>query len=325
MKTTNTKAIVEGAIFAALTALIGIIAYYIPVLTIFALFWAVPTIIIGYRNGLGVSAAATIIGAILVSIFTSPIVGLKLFITYGIPGIAMGYMFNKKYSPIVIILASGIVFGVCNGVGYILEFMLSGVNIIEGMNKIFNEARTAMQSQYDQIRSNYINMGIPADQIDKAMPSIDNMLFMIRAVIPSVLLMGGVLVSFINFKVTRIVLKRAGHDIQNVKDFAYWTLPRSFASGMLVIVVLGYIGNYLKIPNIGTVMYNIYSIMMIAFGVTGLSIAYFYLKKRGIKKGLIVILLVIAWISVYYLLSIVGMFDIAFNFRKLSKDNGGGI
>lgn len=51
MKTINTRAMMEGAILAALTAIMGIF-YNVPVVGAITMFWSVPIVIVGYRNGL---------------------------------------------------------------------------------------------------------------------------------------------------------------------------------------------------------------------------------------------------------------------------------
>ena len=64
MKTVNTKALVEGAVFASLTAVLGIMVYYIPLLSLIGMFWAVPIIIMGFRNGFKVSFISAIVAGI---------------------------------------------------------------------------------------------------------------------------------------------------------------------------------------------------------------------------------------------------------------------
>ncbi|HOS68868.1 MAG TPA: DUF2232 domain-containing protein, partial [Bacillota bacterium] len=55
MERMQTRALVEGAIFAGVTALLGILYFYMQYLGIIAVIWPVPVIIVGYRNGIKAS------------------------------------------------------------------------------------------------------------------------------------------------------------------------------------------------------------------------------------------------------------------------------
>ena len=98
MEGMQTKALVEGAIFAGVTALLGILYYYSQYLGIIAMVWPVPVIIVGYRNGIKASILSALSAGLIVSLVTQPLVGVGLLIGFGVPGILMGYMIKKSES-----------------------------------------------------------------------------------------------------------------------------------------------------------------------------------------------------------------------------------
>lgn len=73
MKPTNTKALVEGALLAAINIVLSIMALYMPILGSFAtLVWPVPIVILGIRHGLRTSILATAVAGIIVAILSGP-------------------------------------------------------------------------------------------------------------------------------------------------------------------------------------------------------------------------------------------------------------
>src|SRR5690554_6159758 len=81
---------------AAVTALLGVLSYYIPFLTFFIFIWPIPIIVLGKRHGLSVSVVATLVAGILVSLFTPPIFSVQVVIMYGLLGIALGYAYQRE-------------------------------------------------------------------------------------------------------------------------------------------------------------------------------------------------------------------------------------
>ena len=80
MSKMNTKALVEGAILASVTAVLGIMVYYMPFLSLLGMFWPTPIIIVGFRNGFKVSLVSAIVAALIVALFTEPFSGLYMFL-----------------------------------------------------------------------------------------------------------------------------------------------------------------------------------------------------------------------------------------------------
>jgi len=104
MERIETKALVEGAIFAGVTALLGILYYYMQYLGILAMVWPVPVIIVGYRNGLKASILSALSAGLIVSMVTQPLVGVGLLVGFGLPGVLMGYMINRRVNAYAVVL-----------------------------------------------------------------------------------------------------------------------------------------------------------------------------------------------------------------------------
>ncbi len=317
----NTKALVEGAIFASVTAALGIMVYYMPLLSLIGMFWATPIIIIGFRNGFKVSFISAAVAGAIVSIFTEPFGGLYLFMVFGISGIVMGWLMNKKVSPSVNITVSGLVLALCSVFGILFGFFIAGqsaAQVIEQLMKIMNES-------IDTTVSLYKSMGISEDQLNSIVTMMKEGITAMQYIIPTLFLMNGMLFSFINFKAVKMILGRMKYQIEDVKPFSQWRLPDNFSLGMLVIVLLTMMASYLHIPNIQTVQINIIYIVRWVFTIVGLSAASFFLEKYKVARPFKVFILIFLFLTLSNYLTIIGLIDAIFNFRKLDKRHIGGI
>lgn len=321
MKSMNTKALVEGAIFASVTAVLGIMVYYMPLLSLIGMFWATPIIIIGFRNGFKISFVSAVVAAIIVSIFTEPFSGLYLFIVFGISGIIMGYLMNKKVSPVLNITVSGLVLAVCSVFGILFGFFIAGqssAQAVEQLMKVFSES-------LDSAVSLYKTMGISEDQLNSTIATMKESLAAMQYIIPTLFLMNGMLFSFINYKAVLMILGRMKYQIEDVKPFSLWRLPDNFSIGLLIIVFLSLAASYFKIPNMQTVQINIMYIIRWVFTIIGLSVAIFMMNKYKVGKPLKIIVGLLLFVGLSDYLTIAGLIDTIFNIRKLDKRHIGGI
>lgn len=321
MKTVNTKALVEGAVFASLTAVLGIMVYYIPLLSLIGMFWAVPIIIMGFRNGFKVSFISAVVAGILVSMFTEPYSGVYLFLVFGISGIYMGSLMNKKVSPSINILTSGLILGLCSAAGIIISFWIMGQSPSQGADNLIKMMYEASEGAADMYR----NMGIPAEQIEEFTVKFKQSLEAIKFIIPAFFIINGVVFSFANFKLSKVILSRMKYTLEDIKQFSLWRLPDNFSIGIFFLMFLTMGAFYLKIPNVETVIVNIVFLLKWVFTVIGLSMASFMLAKYGITKYVKVIILVILFFALQNLLMIAGIFDAIFDIRKIGKRYSGGI
>lgn len=321
MKKVQTRAMVEGAVFASVTAVLGILVYYMPLLSLIGMFWAVPIIIMGFRNGFKVSFISAVVAAILVSMFTEPYNGIYLFMVFGISGIVMGNLMNKKVNPSLNILVSGLILAVCSVAGILLTLWILGespAQAIEQIIKIMNES-------FEKAADIYKTVGIPKEQLESAINSFKEGIEALKLIVPTAFIINGLFFSFINFKIVKLILERMKYEIEDVKSFSNWRMPDNFSLGLLLILFLTIAASYLKISNIETVTINIIFLLRWIFTIIGLSVSAFVLNKYGVSKIVKYIVLSILFIGLSNVLTIIGLIDTIFNIRKIDKKDGGGI
>ena len=315
MNRIQTRALVEGAIFAAITVVIGIIRFYIPIIALISIVWSVPTILIAFRHGFKVSILSAVVSSILVSILTQPIEGLGFFISFGVPGIIMGYLIKKKLKPEMTIFLTSIVLAICSVVSIYLGMLVVGIDITKAYSQMFIDMKTAYSEALNTMSG---MMGLSHEQILKTTASFDKTLEMVKLILPGGIFMSGVFLSFLNFKLTKLVLKRINFFIEDITPYPRWRLPNKWMAVVLSIIACAIFEIYfIKLPQLYAVTMNIYTIIVLLSVVLGLSVTKFFLDKFTVPKafkGILLLLLLVALSNVTMLL---GIFDMVFDFRKL--------
>lgn len=330
MKKIETKALVEGAIFAAITALIGILSFYIPVISVISVVWAAPIIIIGFRHGLKISVISTVVATLLAIIFTSPGSALNLFIAFAIPGIVMGYMLSKKYSPILTIFITGALMATCIALGFVLSSWISGIHIAD-ISKQFNDSLLSLQKSIDSSVAKTAEMykqagiAVTEEQLRSRIPNMQDMVAIMKTVLPALFLCTGVIFSFVNFKMVKVIFKRMRYPMADIAPFSRWSPSEPMKYAIMAMVLAILVGTFFtKVPIILTILQNVIYLIMFILIIIGLSVSAFFMDRFKVPKAFKIIVLIIAPFAFGQILMILGFIDVAFNLRRLGNDLSGG-
>ncbi|MDF2590588.1 MAG: conserved rane protein of unknown function [Clostridia bacterium] len=331
MKTISTRAMVEGAVLAALTAIMGIF-YNVPIAQAITMFWSVPIIIVGYRNGFKVSMIAAFIAAVLVSLIVTPIVGIILFATYAIPGAVMGYMMRKQISPNITLILCGALLAVTAALQLALSLgLILGVNVIDiikNLDASINSYFSEIYSRTSDAAQVYTKFGMGEADIKEALQKLDLMLKQFKLLLPSSLLAGGLVTSYFNFKMVKIILNRIGSKVQDVKRFSMWSVDTKYRYIILGITFILLLVTSQQVPFLYSSYTNLYMLLMLFYAVFGLSVIVYYIEqiseKYEIQKPVKTLMLIGLPLLLLAILPYIGMFDIAANVRRLDRNIPGG-
>lgn len=332
MKTLNTRAMMEGAILSALTAIMGIF-YNIPILNALTFFWPVPIIIIGYRHGFKVSILSSIVASVIVSWITTPVTGLILLITYALPGAVMGMLMRKKINLYLNLLICGLILAIAAVLEFVLGLQLTlGKGLMEIVGNFSGTMNDLYQQFYNQFLSAveiYRKLGFDEATIQQIIKSFEAMVQMAKIILPTSVVLMGILAAIINYKVVRLILNKIGYSIEDIKRFQEWRLDRK-ARVIVLVLTLAVLGMMsLKVKELYYVYINIWLVLMVVYAVLGLSIAAYFIEKVGIKHeiprpllGIALVLVLLFFISV---LPYIGMFDVVADIRRLNNNTIGGL
>jgi uncharacterized protein YybS (DUF2232 family) len=191
---------------------------------------------------------------------------------------------------------------------------------------MFIDMKNAYSEAADSIANAYSMMGVSREDILKGTADFEKNMDMMKLILPGCILASGILMSFINFKLTRLVLKRINYMIEDVKSYSLWRLSNKWLIFIMSMLLYAIVEIYLiKLPQLYALTMNIFTVTMILLLVLGLSVAKFFLDKYTIPKavkGIILFLLLIAFSNIVMLISI---FDILFDFRKLGNKPAEGV
>ncbi|OGO76819.1 MAG: hypothetical protein A2Y23_09095 [Clostridiales bacterium GWB2_37_7] len=332
MKRINARSITEGAILAALTAILGVF-YNVPIVGIITMFWPVPIIIVGYRNGFRVSIVAAFIAAILISIIVTPIVGIILFVTYAIPGAVMGYMLRKRYSPYKTLTVCSLMLAVTAVLEFILGLeLILGISIFEivgNLNAVTNDYYSQIYNQAAQAAEMYKKFGLGETEVKQVMEQMSALLKQATKLMPIGFLFAGITGSYINFKAVKLILNRMGYKIEDINRFSQWRLDKVNRTILIGITFITLLLMYVNAQAASDLLTNIWLVLMLVYVILGLSVTKYFIEKLGERyeipapvQGIMLVFLLFIMLGI---LPYIGMFEIAADIRRLDRNIHGGV
>lgn len=312
----STKALVESAMLTAITVVLILMSLYIPVLYMVGIFlWPLPITFIYIRHGVKYSVMSLIVAGLITAISYDPLSALNITATFGFLSIVLGYCIkNKKDFFFSIVVMSAAMF-----VSLILVMkvfsIIMGQDILNMLIGQINEARNMAIHMYSK-------MGVPKETqqlVLNTFPTEE----IFRTIFPVALLIGSIMMAFINYIIAGKVFKRFGHEISKAKPLSQWYIPVKLVIGIVGLFLIAYIMVYLKVKNSQILLANVGILMEFIFIINGLAAVDFFMKKKDVTKGLrifILIFIVLSQIGRY--LFFVGIIDYALNLRKLDITRG---
>lgn len=221
----------EGALLAALVALLAIASRYLPPVAVVApLVCPLPLTLLVMRHGLRLAVIAALVAAALGVLLAGPLVGATLLLTFAPLGIALGVGIRQRRSAQMIVLMCSIVatLSLLGNLG--LTLAIAGVNpytvMFEGMQQGVQEGATL-----------YTRLGYSPAQIEQVTAPFRRALDLMPRLIPLFLVLGGVLSAWINYQVGRLVLHKLGQELPVLPPMTTWRVPMVFL--WLLVVGLG--------------------------------------------------------------------------------------
>lgn len=312
-KQPGTRALLEGALLAALTIVMAVSIQFIPLVGLFLLgFWPLPVAVAYLRHGLKVGILSLAVAVILSTIILGPLSGFGVLSTVGTTGLALGYTYRKK-------LSSGLAFLVVSGASaltfvgaLVTSYLFMGINLLTRMIEIIEQSNA-------MTREMFVRTGVSGQQLEVLDSTAKALVELARVTLPSALLAGIVFWAFINLLGARWVLGRLGYQSPAWLPFAEWRLPSQAIWVAFPAFGLILLASRSGFPAIEKVGLNLYLLLMIGFKVLGISVASYFLSRSRVPKALGIIILIYASILPFIgeVLAYLGLWDLALNLRRL--------
>lgn len=237
---------------------------------------------------------------------------IDIFINSIIPGLIIGIAAKKvlksntsnKYSPIFI---GTIVFMISTIIHYILLKYIFKVDLLQDLLDIISQS---IKQQREIFKS-----GISNELLDTS-----TMLDMTRNLISSMLFCKSIILSIVVYFIEVFTLKKMKYEnLSNIK-FTYFYLPGNAILISFVLYLLMMILSTIDTPlYINEIFLNVEIIFNFMFGIQGLSVCIYFIKK-WIKQELNIKLLIgVIFVGLFGIMSIsfIGMVDSIWDFRKV--------
>ena len=303
MNNTKTGALVEGAIFAAITVLIGLLTFYLPFLFFLSYFWAIPTILISYRHGFKISLISGVSAAIIIAMFLGPLISVSALITMLVPGMFLGFFMKRFKKQQNLILASAGVTVLCSLVLVVLTAVLTGVNPIN----IIDKSIAAIMLQIT-LASELLKMPVPKDLGDS-----------VKQLIVALVMVAGVVITIFNLWLTQKILHRMKIESPKLEPISHWHLSFNgliFVSASIVFILINMY--FFKESKIMTdISLNLAVGLFYWFWFLGMATVVFFVNKTNLPKPVKVMIILGSALIIGKVCALAGYIEAAFDFRKL--------
>jgi len=333
----GSKPLIEGALLAAITVVLALLAFYVPPAGAgLALLWPVPIALVHLRHGFRVGILTVVVAGLTLTTFVGPIEAIGMVSTFGLMGLALGWCFRRKIPPFHTVLIGGLAMLGSMAVSLGLSFVF--LKITPG--QMLNEMSEGLQ----QAEAIWQRFGMAESQVREVKQIWQASLRLMKYIFPGIIVTGSLMNAFLNFEVSRAILNRMGYSIEDVPPFETWKAPSPALLGLAAGYLFGFIngpwrvgpgmGQLRRIEIIGDPLLdigkwrwvfmagaNIQVVFTMLLTVCGMAVAYWFMKYRWrLSKPISVFLLIMALFNplLGQVVLFLGILDSALDWRKLS-------
>ena len=306
----NVRNLTEGAILLAAFAVFLLITIYIPPLSVISVFiLPLPFIMFSAKNDLKF-IAVFFIAAVIISFISTSLQGLGLMALFGAAGVVMGYMTQKTQSRSAILIGGTLTFIVGLIIFYVVLVTFININFIHELNTMLSQS----MKQSETILKTFGN----EKQIKLIQEQNANLIKNIQQLAPGYLITVSLVYAFISQWICFPIAKRFGIKVPSWGKFRNLRLPKSLL--WYYLVALG--GFLLYHPQEGTYLYLVFInarfVLELFLLLQVLAFLFYIFHQRSLSKGLAVFVVILSFILpiVHYIIMILGITDLGFDFRK---------
>lgn len=306
----DTRSITEGAMLAAITVVLSFLGAYVFPYIFFIV--PVPLIILVYRHGLRLGILVTVVSAILAGLLIDIMTTVVLLLVLGLVGISIGGALREKLAPQKV-FALGVAASL---IAYVLLLFFSQalfqVNVVDLLMDSFRQS-------IDQVTALYSKMGMSEEQLGEARSMMENMMNLVRTVLPVTFLLSAIGLAFVNYWLSRSILGRLGSKIPWFPPFRNWRFPWYLAWGYILGLGLPLISSEGILFVVGT---NLQIFFTYVFMVQGLAVLWFFFDEYGVSRFLRVFILILIFLPRWPLSTLIvwtGVIDTWLDIRKLEQ------
>lgn len=297
----KTKSLVNAAIMLAIY-MVFFVLYNIGVLpTIMSILLPIPLIIYSVATQKIRDVIWLLLGCFVGTFLMGSVYGLVTTLNYGVIGAVIGIGIIKKWPYWQRLLNAAIVSVISFP---ITTYVLTGLNVQESMKQVIDELFAMMESMTQML---------PESSVEVLNHFQNMMSMMMTTLLPTILILVGLMSAFLSDKVATLVLRRMNFEVPKGEDVQEFQLGSKLAIILLVSQILvSFITNH----TLSVILLNTVMLLNTLFLFQGAIVMMAYFKSRN-QKGIGIVLLVFSLMSsLSMFISVLGISDALFNYRE---------
>ena len=310
------KSSVEIGLLLLTAVVLGLISTYLPIIGVIVdFFWAVPFVVLTIRSDIKKAALALIAAVILLSLLIGSILAVKLALSFGVSGLALGYAIQKNVGAVRIFIFTLMISFAAQILS--MMFMLFVVNI-----DVLGNQFAMVKESFEETFEVYKSIGMSQEEIDKARAEVEPGLELLSLLTPTLLLLMALINTTACFYAAKWIAPRMKFYIPDFPKFSTLRFPVAFLY-LMVLALLGlYWGSTRNLQLLYTVSINANLLSMVVGFVQGLSILSFAADHFIVSKLVRRLIFVVIMINfmLFQIVAFTGLFDMLFDYRKNFSD-----
>ncbi len=309
----STRAVVEGAIFAAIAMALYLLGNATQMIIILA--YPVPAALIAQRHGLRAGVMASLVAAIGIGMTLGPIHGLISLMIIGVPGVVIGLCIKKGLGWAASTMITGAVLGLTTVADFILGAYALGIT----PQKSLDELKLAVATSMDTTKALYERLNVGPEVMAQMETMAEQMSYAIGRLLPAMVVVSSLMTALIAYSITRAVIVRMKGKAQAITPFGEWMMPIWLMWVPIAGLALPLLGTYLKMDWLSYVGNNLFTGAMMLYMVHALSLLWSILASKGVPKFLRFVICGFLYLTplTSSLMPYAGVLDSFYDFRKL--------
>lgn len=303
--------IIESIFAIIVSSLLGLFGiYYFPEVIVL---YPVLFIVVGTRHNLIYSTISLAVSIMIVWIMTNSIYWILLLLAFGLLSIVITNRIQSRKKPMEILITSSLVFLLSILAIDTILATISGSNLASQLKTSFN---LGINSYIEMIEHELTDF-----EIFQVKNQLEYTAKIILNILPSIVIIFSVMISYINYFLSTLILKKLNYRINFIPRFSLYRLPRNIIVGIGIMFVATILLGSLKIINLTIVSSNLLVLIFWAFLFQGLSVLDYKMiqKNTNIIFRFFMLAIIMFLPLINFIITIVGVFDLIYDFRKFRK------
>ena len=303
---------IEGGLLVAITVVLGLVTVYVPIIGLMVEFFcAVPLAVLTARQGAGKGLTALVVSFLLLSILISPLLSMRIALTFGLSGVVLGWGVKNNFAAVKIFLSTLIVASAAQVLMLAMATVIMDINIIETQLEVIRESFAESFQMYE-------SMGVDPARINDAKNQVEPALQTLALMVPTILMFTALTTTAATYLTAKWIFPKLQIKMPQFPPFAEWKFPAIFFY-MGIVSGLGlYWGVTRGWTQIEEITLNLLILSAVLGIVEGFSLLSAMLDRYKISKFMRWFLYVILILNAFLLqtVAIVGLMDMIFDYRK---------